>query len=95
MLGDEQQALQLAFTSLECKFRKLQEENNDLVSRWMALKSRDADKMNAENDKVLEQKNLKMQKELAEAAREQVNITAPTGYIHVTVLSHPPQGTYM
>ncbi|KAK2173197.1 hypothetical protein NP493_893g01024 [Ridgeia piscesae] len=79
VLGDEQQALQLAFTSLECKFRKLQEENNDLVSRWMALKSRDADKMNAENDKVLEQKNLKMQKELAEAAREQVNITAPTG----------------
>ena len=33
MLTDEQQALQLAFTSLEEKFRKLQEDNNDLVKR--------------------------------------------------------------
>ncbi len=74
MLVDEQQALQLAFTSLEGKFRKMQEDNNELVSRWLALKARDADKMNADNDKVQEQKNLKMQKELAEAAREQINI---------------------
>ncbi|KAI0217235.1 Autophagy-related protein 16-1 [Lamellibrachia satsuma] len=70
VLIDEQQALQLAFTSLEGKFRKMQEENNELVSRWLALKSRDADKMNEENDIVQELKSLKMQKELAEAARE-------------------------
>ncbi len=34
MLTDEQQALQLAFTSLEEKFRKLQDDNNDLVTRY-------------------------------------------------------------
>lgn len=38
MLTDEQQALQLAFTSLEEKFRKVQDDNNDLVTRWMAIK---------------------------------------------------------
>ena len=36
MLTDEQQALQLAFTSLEEKFRKIQEDNNDLVKRYFA-----------------------------------------------------------
>ncbi len=34
MLTDEQQALQLAFTSLEEKFRSIQEDNNDLVKRY-------------------------------------------------------------
>ena len=58
----------------------MHEENNELVSRWLTLKARDADKMNADNDKVLEQKNLKMQKELAEAAREQINIPRSARY---------------
>ena len=81
MLIDEQQALQLAFTSLEGKFRKMQEENNELVSRWLALKSRDADKMNAENDIVQELKSLKMQKELAEAAREPLKTVPLPKYV--------------
>ena len=38
LLTDEQNALQLAFTSLEEKFRKVQEDNNDLVTRWMQIK---------------------------------------------------------
>lgn len=40
MLADEQQALQLAFCSLEEKNRKLKEENNELVKRWMEHKGK-------------------------------------------------------
>ena len=53
MLKDEHQALQLAFTALEEKYRKCQEDNRDLVERWMQQKSKDADKLNEENDKIL------------------------------------------
>ena len=49
ILADEQQALQLAFTKLEEKFRKMQEDNNDLVTRWMQLKSQAADKVMGRN----------------------------------------------
>ena len=50
MLKDEHTALQLAFTALEEKYRRAQEENRELVERWMDQKSKDADKLNAEND---------------------------------------------
>jgi len=53
MLKDEHQALQLAFTAMEEKYRKSQEDNRELVERWMEQKSKDADKLNAENDFVL------------------------------------------
>lgn len=39
----------MAFAALEEKYRKTQEDNSDLVTRWMELKSKDADRMNAEN----------------------------------------------
>ena len=50
MLTDEQQALQLAYIGLEQKFRKMQEDNNELVARWMEWKSNVADKLNEENE---------------------------------------------
>lgn len=51
MLKDEHQALQLAFTALEDKYLKAQEDNRELVERWMAQKAKDADVMNEENAK--------------------------------------------
>ena len=60
----------MAFVSLEQKFRKGQEDNNELVSRWMNLKSVAADKLNEENDKVMKVKQLKLKKELEDASRE-------------------------
>ncbi|XP_060070628.1 autophagy-related protein 16-1-like [Ylistrum balloti] len=75
MLKDEHQALQLAFTALEEKYRKAQEDNRELVERWMDQKSKDADKLNAENDYVMRRRQAKLQKDLAEAARENVSIT--------------------
>uniref|UniRef100_A0ABD2W3E9 Autophagy-related protein 16 domain-containing protein n=1 Tax=Trichogramma kaykai TaxID=54128 RepID=A0ABD2W3E9_9HYME len=53
MLKDEHQALQLAFASLEEKLRKAQEENRQLVDRLIKYKSKDAEKMNEENDNFL------------------------------------------
>ncbi|CAG5125400.1 unnamed protein product, partial [Candidula unifasciata] len=48
-LKDEHQALQMAFTAQEEKYRKAQEDNSELVQRWMELKAREADRWNAEN----------------------------------------------
>jgi hypothetical protein len=33
--------------------RKIQEENTDLITRWMQVKAKDADKLNTENDDQL------------------------------------------
>lgn len=74
MLKDEHQALQLAFTALEEKYRKCQEDNRDLVERWMQQKSKDADKLNEENDKILRKRQAKIREDLAEAAKEPVQI---------------------
>ncbi|KAL5005455.1 hypothetical protein ScPMuIL_018911 [Solemya velum] len=74
MLKDEHQALQLAFAALEEKYRKCQEENGELVARWMDLKSKDADKLNEENDVVVKRRQAQLKRELEEAAKENVNI---------------------
>ncbi|ESO92893.1 hypothetical protein LOTGIDRAFT_120226, partial [Lottia gigantea] len=75
MLKDEHQALQLAFSTIEEKYRKSKDENRELVERWLHLKSKDADKLNEENDSFRRQRAAKLRKELAEAAVEPLNIT--------------------
>lgn len=82
MLTDEQQALQLAFTSLEEKFRRMQEENNQLVARWMQEKAKTADELNAENEKQLKVQRDKRQKQLLQATE---NMHVPAGW-DITVL---------
>ncbi|XP_066266128.1 autophagy-related protein 16-1-like isoform X1 [Branchiostoma lanceolatum] len=69
-LRDEHQALQMTFSALEDKLRKTQAENQELVERWLQQKSRDADKMNFENDQMARKRQAKLQRELAEAAKE-------------------------
>ncbi|XP_013415279.1 autophagy-related protein 16-1 isoform X2 [Lingula anatina] len=91
MLKDEQQALQLAFTSLEEKFRKIHEENNELVTRWMEQKALMADKLNEENDVAFRMRQAKMQRELAEAAKEQVTIKPDRSHQSSgSISSNPP-----
>ncbi|KAJ1529756.1 hypothetical protein ONE63_006505 [Megalurothrips usitatus] len=53
VIRDEYQALQLAFASLEDKLRKTQDENRQLVDRLVRYKSKDADKMNEDNENFL------------------------------------------
>ena len=40
----------MAFSALEEKYKKVQEDNNELMARWLDLKLKQADQMNAEND---------------------------------------------
>jgi len=72
VLLDEQQALQMAFSSMEAKMRELQNENVDLVTRWMALKAKDADRMNAENEEFVRMKQEQERFELLRAATDGV-----------------------
>nr|XP_014343630.1 PREDICTED: autophagy-related protein 16-1 [Latimeria chalumnae] len=50
-LKDEYDALQITFNALEAKLRKTEEDNRELVSRWMAEKAQEANRLNAENEK--------------------------------------------
>ncbi|KXJ15044.1 autophagy-related protein 16-1 [Exaiptasia diaphana] len=74
LIKDELQVLQLEHTSLEDKFKKTQEENRELVERWMIQKAKDADKVNMENELQVRTRQAQLQRELLEAAKEPVNI---------------------
>ncbi|XP_036999830.1 autophagy-related protein 16-1 isoform X2 [Artibeus jamaicensis] len=69
-LKDEYDALQITFTALEEKLRRTSEENQELVTRWMAEKAQEANRLNAENEKDSRRRQARLQKELAEAAKE-------------------------
>lgn len=99
-IRDEHSALQLAFSSLEEKLRQVQTENQRLVDKLINYKSKDADKLNEENESFMKKKQAVMVKELEEAVKEssrnispeitpalQTPVTAvPTSpYIHVDV----------
>ncbi|CAL8234280.1 unnamed protein product [Boreogadus saida] len=70
MLKDEYDALQITFSALEEKLRRTTEDNQELVSRWMAEKAQEANRLNAENEKDCRKRQAKLQKELADAAKE-------------------------
>ncbi|KAM9820963.1 LOW QUALITY PROTEIN: autophagy-related protein 16-1 [Neosynchiropus ocellatus] len=69
-LKDEYDALQITFGALEEKLRKTTEDNQELVTRWMAEKAQEANRLNAENEKDCRRRQAKLQKELADAAKE-------------------------
>ncbi|KAG9494389.1 hypothetical protein GDO78_001962 [Eleutherodactylus coqui] len=73
-LKDEYDALQITFNALEEKLRKTTEDNQELVTRWMAEKAQEANKLNAENEKDSKRRQARLQKELAEAAKEPVTV---------------------
>ncbi|KAG5847705.1 hypothetical protein ANANG_G00129020 [Anguilla anguilla] len=73
-LRDEYDALQITFGALEEKLRRATEDNQELVSRWMAEKAQEANLLNAENEKDIRRRQAKLQKDLAEAAKEPLPI---------------------
>jgi len=75
LLKDEYQALQLALSSAENKLTAVKKENDDLVAKVMMFKAEHAERMNAENDVFMKKQQQMVQIELAEAAKEQKNIT--------------------
>lgn len=70
MITDEHQALQLAFTGIQEQLRTKQDENRELVERWLRLKAVDADRLNEENEAVLRQDRSKVTKDLSDAVKE-------------------------
>nr|QEE80076.1 ATG16L1 [Ctenopharyngodon idella]QHZ59457.1 autophagy-related protein 16-1-like protein [Ctenopharyngodon idella] len=73
-LRDEYDALQITLGALEEKLRKTAEDNQELVTRWMAEKAQEANRLNAENEKDTRRRQAKLQKELADAAKEPLPI---------------------
>ncbi|XP_067307492.1 autophagy-related protein 16-1 isoform X3 [Pseudorasbora parva] len=73
-LRDEYDALQITFSALEEKLRKTMEDNQELVTRWMTEKAQEANRLNAENEKDTRRRQAKLQKELADAAKEPLPI---------------------
>ncbi|XP_041125938.1 autophagy-related protein 16-1-like isoform X1 [Polyodon spathula] len=73
-LKDEYDALQITFSALEEKLRRTTEDNQELVSRWMAEKAQEANQLNAENEKDCRRRQAKLQKELADAAKEPLQL---------------------
>ncbi|XP_075057849.1 autophagy-related protein 16-1 isoform X4 [Mixophyes fleayi] len=73
-LKDEYDALQITFNALEGKLRKTTEDNQELVTRWMAEKALEANRLNAENEKDSKRRQARLQKELAEAAKEPLSL---------------------
>ncbi|XP_044570094.1 autophagy-related protein 16 isoform X2 [Drosophila ananassae] len=73
---DEHTALQLAFSSLEDKLRGVQDENRCLLDRLMRYKSKDADKLNEENESIIRlpsifrKRSAKLKRDLEDAVRE-------------------------
>ena len=68
LVNDEHTALQIAYSSLKSKLDSLESNYSELVNRWMALKAKDAEILNEENEKFVKMQNEKMRKELEEAA---------------------------
>ncbi|XP_075147823.1 autophagy-related 16 isoform X4 [Haematobia irritans] len=69
-LHDEYTALQLAFSALEDKMRASQDENRRLLDRLMQYKSKDADKLNEENESFIRKRSDKLKRDLEDAVRE-------------------------
>lgn len=49
MLKDEHQALQLTYTGLEEKYRKVEQDNQQLLERWIKQQAKMADQLNADD----------------------------------------------
>ena len=75
LLKDEYQALQLALTSAESEVRQQKTENEMLVQQVLSLKARDIERMDLEHEQFRARQQEMMKAELAEAAREQKNVS--------------------
>ncbi|GAU91967.1 hypothetical protein RvY_04122 [Ramazzottius varieornatus] len=74
LMKDEQQALHMAYCSLEEKFRKMANENQELIDRWLKQKAAEVERMNAETENMSKLKQRSLQKDILEAAKDQVAI---------------------
>ena len=71
----DRMALQLALTTAESELRQQETENEMLVQQVLSLKARDIERMDLEHEQFRARQQEMMKAELAEAAREQKNVT--------------------
>ncbi|KAL0274567.1 UNVERIFIED_CONTAM: hypothetical protein PYX00_002668 [Menopon gallinae] len=90
-IRDEHTALQLAFAALEEKLRQAQNENRALVNKLMNYKSKDADRLNEENESFVRKKQAAILKDLEEAAKESGGTASPEKWpiVHTPVPALP------
>ncbi|XP_071949577.1 autophagy-related protein 16-1-like isoform X2 [Antedon mediterranea] len=91
ILRDEQQALHLAYSGLEVKLRDVQQDNDDLLKRWLEKKALDANIINNSNDEFYMNQGKKIAENLEEASGPVITIPeggtigSPKSPLHFTV----------
>lgn len=89
-LKDEYQALHLTLVRTEKTLVEVQTERDTLLSRWIELKSRDVDRMNAENDDFVRRRQQQVQRALEEATKEEVVVPNDSCSTPVCIASSLP-----
>ncbi|OQV25584.1 Autophagy-related protein 16-1 [Hypsibius exemplaris] len=74
LIKDEQQALHIAYCSMEEKFRKMANENEDLIQRWLRHKADEVERMNIETENQNRMRQRSLQRDIIEAAKDPVAV---------------------
>ena len=88
LIKDEQQALHIAYCSMEEKFRRLASENEDLIQRWLRHKADEVERMNVETENQNRMRQRSLQRDIIEAAKDPVavNLERLLGHDDVPVM---------
>ncbi|XP_055333719.1 autophagy-related protein 16-1-like [Paramacrobiotus metropolitanus] len=89
LLKDEQQALNAAYSCIEEKHRKLEQEYEELIGRWLKLKADEAEEKNREAESFVRRRKSSMLEEIIKHIRQpvKVNIDESDGWEEVGISS--------
>ncbi|XP_027195492.1 autophagy-related 16 [Dermatophagoides pteronyssinus] len=87
-LIDEHTALQILYDSLKNKFDKLNQQYNDLVTKVMETKAKDAEIMNEENEKMIRLQQERLRKQLEDDANR-IMVTSNVENDSVNLIENP------
>ncbi|KAH9423473.1 YTH domain-containing protein 1 [Dermatophagoides pteronyssinus] len=87
-LIDEHTALQILYDSLKNKFDKLNQQYNDLVTKVMEAKAKDAEIMNEENEKMIRLQQERLRKQLEDDANR-IMVTSNVENDSVNLIENP------
>jgi hypothetical protein len=89
LIKDEQQALHIAYCSMEEKFRKMANENEDLIQRWLRHKADEVERMNVETENQMRMRQRSLQRDILESATKDpvaINLEKLLGHDDIPVL---------
>ncbi|KAA0192344.1 hypothetical protein HAZT_HAZT001564 [Hyalella azteca] len=70
LVRDEYNTLNMTYEALNSKFIKLKDENIQLLQRWIEYKSKDAERLNRENEEQLKARQEKVAESIREATED-------------------------